>query len=307
MNKILKVLSVYRYDNSGKLVACHPSTRTVLPLNRDLTPSSQKAHRISRKTEITETSYRIEFECWTENGLDYYRRVRLWDVNHLPVKVDDPSAPLENRIDITPCELFNDSENKYVGRCPGHPLSFWIFSMSIFPLVFWVLPITCASVVDSSPIPSAVISAYVVVLGSCLLGLSVSYLIWVHTRSSGNPQRVQEVVEAKSRVRALSEQRLSDAMRDIRAWDLFDGIEFERAVGRIYTELGFDVEFTPVTNDQGIDLVLRKQNRVSIVQCKKYGSNVGVAAVRELMGARADWPDAVEVILVSPIRLFYPR
>jgi len=298
MYKELKVLSVYRYKKSGKLVVWDPSTRTAFPLNSDLTHSDREPHRINRKTEISQTSYRIEYECWEEKGFTQYQRLRAWDVSHLPQKSTDPSAPLENRIDITPSELFNDAENKYVGRSFGHPASGWIGGLSILPL-FWVVPVACISLIDSRPTPPAVVSAFPIVLGSCLFGFLLSYVIHVRTRSSGDPQKIQEVNEAKVRVRTLVEKRIADAMRDIHAWDRFDGIEFEIAVGRIYKQQGFDVEFTPRTNDQGIDLILRKQNSVSIVQCKAYANNVGVAAVRELMGVRAAWPDAKEVILVS--------
>lgn len=299
MNKLLKVLSVYRYEKSGRLVAWDPTTGTAIPLNGDLTHSDRESHRINRKTEISQTSYRIEYEYREEQGAGKYKRLRAWDVNHLPQKSTDHSAPLENRIDITPSDLFNDAENKYVGRSSGHPVAGWIGGLSVFPLVFWVIPVTCISLIDSRPTPPVVSTVFLIILGSCLFGILVSYIISACTRSSGDPQKIQEVNEAKVRVRTILEKRIADAMRDIHAWDRFDGIEFERAVGGIYKEQGFDVEFTPRTNDQGIDLILRKQNSVSIVQCKAYANNVGVAAVRELVGVRAAWPDANEVILVS--------
>ncbi len=299
MQKRLKVLPVYRYKKSGKLVAWDASSRIAFPLNSDLTHSDQKPHRINHKTGILQTSHRIEYEYWEDKGVGQWQKIRAWDLNHLPEKSTNPSSPLENRIDITPSELFNESENNYVGRSPGHPAAGWIGGLSIFALVLWVLPVTCISLLDSRPTPPAVSSAFPVVLGSCLFGLLASYIINACTRSSGDPMKVQEVHEAKVRVRTLLENRLAALMRDIHAWDRFDGIEFEIAVGRIYKEQGFVVEFTPRTNDQGIDLILRKHNSVSIVQCKAYANNVGVAAVRELVGVRAGWPEAKDAILVS--------
>lgn len=88
-------------------------------------------------------------------------------------------------------------------------------------------------------------------------------------------------------------------MDNVHEWASLDGVEFERAVAIIYRDLGFDVEFTPRTNDQGVDLLLKRNGKVSIVQCKAYSSNVGVAAIRELVGVRASWPHADEAILVA--------
>ena len=88
-------------------------------------------------------------------------------------------------------------------------------------------------------------------------------------------------------------------MHSVRAWAALDGIEFERAVARIYIEQGFEVEFTPRTNDQGVDLILKKGDKISIVQCKAYTRNVGVSAIRELAGVRAAWPQAEQAILVT--------
>lgn len=68
--------------------------------------------------------------------------------------------------------------------------------------------------------------------------------------------------------RTKAERQLTQAMHDVHVWAKLDGVEFERAVARIYRERGFEVEFTPRSNDQGIDLILKKDGVVSIVQCK---------------------------------------
>ncbi len=85
----------------------------------------------------------------------------------------------------------------------------------------------------------------------------------------------------------------------MRVWAALDGVGFEQGVAQIYREKGFDVEFTPRTKDQGVDLILRQNGTIAIVQCKAYKKNVGVSAVRELAGVRAAWPHADEAILAA--------
>jgi HJR/Mrr/RecB family endonuclease len=123
-------------------------------------------------------------------------------------------------------------------------------------------------------------------------------ITWL-TRTPGNASRIKEVTDAKVRIRRQTESQLQEAMQDVRVWVALDGVGFERAVARIYRGKGFEVEFTPRTKDQGIDLILKRNGAVSIVQCKAYTGNVGVNAVRELVGVRASWPHAEDAILVA--------
>lgn len=68
---MLKVLKVYRYKSSGRLIAPGLWNGHVLPFNRDLTFSDKEPHRVRRDTELDTTSYRIEIEIGTQgnNGM----------------------------------------------------------------------------------------------------------------------------------------------------------------------------------------------------------------------------------------------
>jgi|CXWL01.1.fsa_nt_gi hypothetical protein len=273
----LKVLKVYRYRSSGKLIASGLGNGYVLPLNSDLTFSEKEAHRVHRDTELDQTPYRLEVEVGSKGNLNTYRIVRKWNENHLAPKSPDPSAPLEHRIDISPSEQFTESEKQYIGKSDGHPIGFGLI-VSPFFLVWmagvwgWWPPIV-----------------------AFLIGVLI---VWL-TRTPGNPSKIKEVNNAKERTRQHTERQLQEAMRDVRVWAELDGVGFERGVARIYREKGFDVEFTPRTKDQGVDLILKRNGAVSIVQCKAYTNNVGVSAVRELAGVRVAWPHAEEVILAA--------
>ncbi len=70
------------------------------------------------------------------------------------------------------------------------------------------------------------------------------------------------------------------------SFDSLSGVEFEGYIGRLLKALGYsDVTGTPVTGDQGADLVAKKDNVVYIIQAKRYSKPVGNTAIQEVVGA----------------------
>ena len=68
-------------------------------------------------------------------------------------------------------------------------------------------------------------------------------------------------------------------------WMSLSGDAFERELGTLYRHLGYQVALTAKSGDQGIDLILRKDGKTTVVQCKGYQSPVGPAVARELFGS----------------------
>ena len=68
-------------------------------------------------------------------------------------------------------------------------------------------------------------------------------------------------------------------------WLSLDGLAFERELGNLYRELGYDVETTPITGDQGVDRILKKNGLTTIIQCQSHQQPVGPAIARETYGA----------------------
>ena len=96
-------------------------------------------------------------------------------------------------------------------------------------------------------------------------------------READRPRREAE----KARLEAERTKR-----RKLREyWMSLDGLEFEQELGEVFMRLGYVVEPTPRTGDQGIDLILRKDNKTTVVQCKSHQSPVGPAVARELFGS----------------------
>ena len=69
-------------------------------------------------------------------------------------------------------------------------------------------------------------------------------------------------------------------------------------MARVFRLNGYKVKVTKKTGDGGIDLLMYKDDKKIIVQCKHYTSPVGVSVVRELNGLKDDFK-ADELVLVA--------
>jgi len=65
-------------------------------------------------------------------------------------------------------------------------------------------------------------------------------------------------------------------------------VEFETLVKLLFERVGYQVQTTPHTGDDGIDLVLQKDNQTELVQCKRFKNNVSVQVIREFYGVMVD-------------------
>lgn len=59
------------------------------------------------------------------------------------------------------------------------------------------------------------------------------------------------------------------------------GQDFEKLIKQRFESLGFATKLTPVTGDQGIDLILEKEEKLIVVQCKRSATAIGNKAVQE--------------------------
>ena len=66
---------------------------------------------------------------------------------------------------------------------------------------------------------------------------------------------------------------------------VYNGIQFEQYLKNLFEKLGYLVEVTKSTGDQGADLILTKNNEKTVVQAKFYSSSVGNKAVQEVVAA----------------------
>ena len=72
-----------------------------------------------------------------------------------------------------------------------------------------------------------------------------------------------------------------------RNWKALRSQEFEKFLEEVFRELGYIVEMTRVTGDQGADLLVSKDGRRIAIQVKGYLHSVGNEAVQEAFFATA--------------------
>jgi hypothetical protein len=82
----------------------------------------------------------------------------------------------------------------------------------------------------------------------------------------------------------LRSRRYQLAQRD---WRSLRGVAFEDFIAEIFEELGFTVEKTKTTGDQGVDLIVSGRGRLIAVQTKGYEGNVGNKAIQEVYAGMA--------------------
>lgn len=64
-----------------------------------------------------------------------------------------------------------------------------------------------------------------------------------------------------------------------------NALEFEEYVANLFRQIGYTVEITQGSGDHGIDLLLRKDNQLIAVQCKRWHNPVGEPVVRDFLGS----------------------
>ena len=82
--------------------------------------------------------------------------------------------------------------------------------------------------------------------------------------------------------------------------DLMDGYMFEEFLSKLFEKMGYSAEVTKKTNDQGIDIIGKKNGRKVGIQAKCYSNNVGNSAIQEAVAGKSFYDcDAVMVVTNS--------
>lgn len=77
------------------------------------------------------------------------------------------------------------------------------------------------------------------------------------------------------------------------------GVEFENYVANLLKQAGYNVSGTPATGDQGGDLIASKDNKINVIQVKRYSGVVGNKAVQEVVAARNYYNGDVAVVVTN--------
>ena len=84
--------------------------------------------------------------------------------------------------------------------------------------------------------------------------------------------------------REQAEKELKRRRRQASYWQGLSGAEFERELRDLFAKVGYKAELTRSTGDAGVDIWLERDDRTTIVQCKRHEQPIGVEVARELYG-----------------------
>lgn len=73
---------------------------------------------------------------------------------------------------------------------------------------------------------------------------------------------------------------------DIGDFTELQGYEFEEYLRNLFEGLSYDVVQTPLSSDQGADLIALKNNEKTVIQVKKYNGKVSNKAIQEIVAAK---------------------
>lgn len=68
--------------------------------------------------------------------------------------------------------------------------------------------------------------------------------------------------------------------------DIMTGVEFERFIESLFKKIGYSTKITKQSNDQGIDILVQKNNIKIGIQAKCYTNSVGNSAIQEVTAGK---------------------
>ena len=78
-----------------------------------------------------------------------------------------------------------------------------------------------------------------------------------------------------------------------------DGVEYEEYCKKILEDVGWDVEDTPASGDQGVDLIASIEDVRVCIQCKCFAKAVGNKAVQEVAAGMIHWKGTHAVVVAK--------
>ncbi len=82
-------------------------------------------------------------------------------------------------------------------------------------------------------------------------------------------------------------------------WWRLDGWEFEEEVAKVFNLNGYKAKVTKRTSDGGVDIIMYKDGKKTIAQCKHYSDPVAVSVARELNGLKDDFKADYLILIAS--------
>ncbi|MBN2182729.1 MAG: restriction endonuclease [Sedimentisphaerales bacterium] len=141
--------------------------------------------------------------------------------------------------------------------------------------------------------------SYVVFIGGSLCFL-IYFLNHLFSENQKSTQYQKQLIDDKFQKASQYEEAISryEKTQDT-YWKSLRGIKLEKAIAELYNKIGYSVQMTKASGDEGIDLILSKKDETIVVQCKGHEKPIGVGVVRDLYGSMMHY-GANKAILVCP-------
>lgn len=121
--------------------------------------------------------------------------------------------------------------------------------------------------------------------------------------------RIHELRVKQESVRKFKAERSKWNYFNIRSgagyWQKLRGLNLEKATAQLFQENGYQVQLTKRVGDEGIDLIMFKDGKKILAQCKGLKSKLGVGAIRDAVGVQSLNPDA-EMYVICPMGFTAP-
>jgi HJR/Mrr/RecB family endonuclease len=113
------------------------------------------------------------------------------------------------------------------------------------------------------------------------------YLVWYAEwkLKHNKPEEKEAKLMAEKQQREQERKNQLEKINTLEKIHNLSGEEFERVVKYIFEILGYNVMVTKGSSDEGVDLMLTKESKKEIAQCKNWSKPVGSKVAREFYGA----------------------
>lgn len=112
------------------------------------------------------------------------------------------------------------------------------------------------------------------------------------------PEITKELRKNEIKRKLLTPQKRKIATYSISDIDIMDGHEFEEFVASLFSKMGYSVQITKASGDQGIDVIATRNDTTIGIQCKCYGDKVGNTAVQEVVAGK-NYYNCNKVMVIS--------
>jgi restriction system protein len=115
--------------------------------------------------------------------------------------------------------------------------------------------------------------------------ISILFTILGNKKSISQPFKYKEIMDKYNMFLSCESEYLWWQQRDKETfWKTLTGRQFEIEIAKLFEGLGYKAEICKQGGDNGIDIILSKNNEKIAVQCKQHKNAISPAVARDLYG-----------------------